>query len=72
MASKSTSVKKGSTGTPIKASVNTQKTGAGAQKSGAGKPRVSAQQKKMRRQQVGMAIFALVLVIAMILSLVVR
>jgi hypothetical protein len=33
---------------------------------------VSAQQKKMRRQQVGMAIFALVLVIAMILSLVVR
>jgi hypothetical protein len=36
------------------------------------KPRVSAQQKKMRRQQVGMAIFALILVIAMVLSLVVR
>ena len=58
MASKSSSIKKSSTGT--------------AQKLNLAKPRVSAQQKKMRRQQVGMAIFALVLVIAMILSLVVR
>ena len=59
MASKSNSIKKGGSGT-------SQKTGAAV------KPRVSAQQKKMRRQQVGMAIFALVLVVAMILSLVVR
>ena len=36
------------------------------------KPRVSAQQKKMRAQQVGMGIFAMILVVAMILSLVVR
>jgi hypothetical protein len=43
-----------------------------ANKSGAGKPRASAQQRKMRRQQVGMAIFAMILVIAMILSLVIR
>ena len=43
-----------------------------AQKSGANKPRVSAQQKKMRRQQVGMAIFALILVVAMMLSLIIR
>ncbi len=58
MASKSSSVKKSS-------AVNTQK-------SNAGKPRVSAQQRKMRRQQVGMAIFAMILVIAMVLSLVIR
>ena len=41
-------------------------------KNSADKPRVSATQRKMRRQQVGMAIFAMILVIAMILSLVVR
>lgn len=58
MASKSNSIKKGGSGT--------------TQKTGSVKPRMSAQQKKMRRQQVGMAIFALVLVVAMILSLVVR
>jgi len=43
-----------------------------AKKSSGTKPRVSAQQRKMRRQQVGMAIFGMVLVVAMILSLVVR
>lgn len=41
-------------------------------KNGAGKPRVSAAQKKLRRQQVGMAIFGVILVVAMILSLVIR
>lgn len=39
---------------------------------GAGKPRISATQRKIRRQQVGMAIFAMILVVAMILSLVIR
>jgi hypothetical protein len=43
-----------------------------SKKSGADKPRISATQRKLRRQQVGMAIFAMILVIAMILSLVVR
>jgi hypothetical protein len=41
-------------------------------KGGVVKPRVSAQQRKMRAQQIGMAIFGLILVFAMILSLVVR
>ena len=41
-----------------------------AKKSGAGKPRISAEQKKLRRQQVGMAVFGIILVLAMILSLV--
>lgn len=43
-----------------------------ANKNGAAKPRVSAQQRKMRTQQVGMAVFAMVLVLAMILSLFIR
>jgi len=42
-----------------------------ANKGGATKPRVSAQQRKMKAQQIGMAVFGLILVIAMILSLVV-
>ena len=37
-----------------------------------GKPRVSAEQKKIRRQQVMMAAFGIILVLAMILSLVIR
>jgi hypothetical protein len=41
-------------------------------KNGAEKPRVSANQKKMRAQQVGMAIFAIIVIIAMILSLTFR
>jgi hypothetical protein len=66
MASKSSSAKKSNTGA-------VKSNGTGAVKSnGAGKPRVSAQQKKMRAQQVGMGIFAMILVVAMILSLVVR
>jgi hypothetical protein len=67
MASKDSTVKKSGAG-PAKNG------GAGpAKNSGAGnKPRISAQQRKMRRQQVGMAIFALILVVAMILSLVIR
>jgi hypothetical protein len=40
--------------------------------SGTEKPRVSATQKKIRRQQWGMAIFAIILVVAMMLSLVIR
>ncbi|MHC1740253.1 MAG: hypothetical protein AB9897_03995 [Anaerolineaceae bacterium] len=36
------------------------------------KPYVSAQQRKMRGQQIGMAIFAIILIMAMILSLVIR
>jgi hypothetical protein len=58
MASKSNAVKKSSTEP--------------AKKNGAGKPRVSATQRKLRGQQVGMAIFALIVVIAMILSLFIR
>lgn len=41
-------------------------------KSGTGKPRISASQKKIHRQQLGMAIFAVIIVIAMILSMVIR
>jgi hypothetical protein len=43
-----------------------------SKKGAAEKPRISATQRKIRLQQVGMAIFAMILVIAMILSLVVR
>lgn len=41
-------------------------------KGGSEKPRISAQEKKIRAQQIGMGIFGLILVLAMILSLVVR
>jgi hypothetical protein len=43
-----------------------------SKKGGAVKPRPSATQRKIRRQQIGMAIFAVILVIAMILSLAFR
>jgi hypothetical protein len=58
MASKSNAIKKSSADS--------------AKKNGAGKPHVSATQRKIRRQQVGMAIFALIVVVAMMLSLVIR
>jgi hypothetical protein len=41
-------------------------------KNGAEKPRISATQKKIRQQQLGMAILAVIMAVAMILALVVR
>lgn len=41
-------------------------------KDGAEKPRISATQKKIRQQQLGMAILAVIMAVAMILALVVR
>lgn len=36
----------------------------------AGKPRISAYQRKIRRQQIGMAVVGIILVLAMVLALV--
>lgn len=48
------------------------KNGSGKKSGNDNKPRVSAQQKKMRAQQVGMGVFAIILIVAMIISLFIR
>ncbi len=42
------------------------------QKGNSGKPRISMQDRKMRRQQIGMAIVGVVLIVAMVLALTIQ